>query len=34
MCKLLGVPFTCSKWQAKLAMRAIDNNSNGIADVD
>jgi hypothetical protein len=34
MCKLLGVPLTCSTWQAKLAMKAIDKNANGIADID
>lgn len=34
MCKLLGVPLKCHSWQAKLAMKAIDKNSNGIADVD
>lgn len=34
MCKLLGVPLTCSTWQAKLAMKAIDKNSNNIADTE
>ena len=34
MCSMLGVPFKCSTWQAKLAMKAIDKNSNNVADVD
>jgi len=31
---MLGVPFKCSTWQAKLAMKAIDKNSNSVADID
>ena len=34
MCSMLGAPFKCSTWQAKLAMKAIDKNSNDVADVD
>lgn len=34
MFSMLGVPLTCHTWQAKLAMKAIDNNSDGIADYD
>lgn len=34
MCSLLGVPLICSNWQAKLAMYAIDKNSNGVADIE
>ena len=34
MCSMLGAPFKCSTWQAKLAMKAIDKNSNKVADVD
>lgn len=34
MCSMLGVPLKCSTWQAKLAMKAIDKNSNNVADVD
>lgn len=34
MCTLLGIPLKCSTWQAKLAMKLIDKNSNNVADVD
>lgn len=34
MCKLLNVPLTCSNWQAKLAMKAIDKNGNAVADIE
>ena len=34
MCKNLGVPLACHKWQAKLAMKTIDKDKNGIADIN
>lgn len=34
MCSLLGVPLKCHKWQAKLAMKAIDKDKDGVANID
>jgi hypothetical protein len=31
---MLGFPLQCSEWQAKLLMRKVDKDKNGVADID